>query len=75
MSHAENLNQSQQLAYELLKNQLNTYWNRPLTSTISMGFLVDFVRTLIEYSLLANNLARTLSVCLETLPCKLVDHK
>lgn len=71
----ENLNPSQQLAYELLKNEINTYWNRPLTSTISMTYLVEFVRKLIEYSLIANNLSRTLVVCLETLPCKLIDNK
>lgn len=71
----ENLNQSQQLAYELLKHEINTYWNRPLTSTISMSYLVEFTRKLIEYSLIANNLLRTLIVCLETLPCKLIDNK
>ncbi|CAF0942884.1 unnamed protein product [Adineta ricciae] len=74
-STEENLNPSQQLAYELLKNEINTYWNRPLTSTISMTYLVEFVRKLIEYSLIANNLSRTLIVCLETLPCKLIDNK
>ncbi|CAF1032693.1 unnamed protein product [Rotaria sordida] len=71
----ENLNQSQQLAYELLKNEINIYWNRPLTSTISMSYLIEFIRKLIEYSLIANNLSRTLIVCLETLPCKLIDNK
>ncbi|CAF4344916.1 unnamed protein product [Rotaria sp. Silwood2] len=71
----ENLNQSQQLAYELLKNEINIYWNRPLTSAISMSYLIDFIRKLIEYSLIANNLSRTLIVCLETLPCKLIDNK
>ncbi|CAF0744558.1 unnamed protein product [Rotaria sp. Silwood1] len=71
----ENLNQSQQLSYELLKNEINTYWNRPLTSTISMSYLIEFIRKLIEYSLIANNLSRTLIVCLETLPCKLIDNK
>ncbi|UJR33136.1 hypothetical protein I4U23_020593 [Adineta vaga] len=74
-STEENLNPSQQLAYELLKNEINTYWNRPSTSTISMTYLVEFVRKLIEYSLIANNLSRTLIVCLETLPCKLSDNK
>ena len=71
----ENLNQSQQLAYELLKNEINTYWNRPLISTISMSYLIEFVRQLIEYSLIANNFTRTLIVCLETLPCKLIENK
>jgi hypothetical protein len=71
----ENLNQSQQLAYELLKNEINIYWNRPLTSTISTSYLIEFIQKLIEYSLMANNLSRTLIVCLETLPCKLIDNK
>ncbi len=71
----ENLNSSQQLAYELIKNEINTYWNRPLTSTISMLYLIEFIRKLIEYSLIANNLSRTLIVCLETLPCKLIENK
>ncbi|CAM4779272.1 unnamed protein product [Rotaria magnacalcarata] len=74
-STEENLNQSQQLAYELLKHEINTYWNRPSTSTISMSYLLQFIRKLIEYSLIANNLARTLIVCLETLPCKFIDNK
>jgi len=71
----ENLNQSQQLAYELLKNEINTYWNRSLISTISMSYLIEFIRKLIEYSLIANNFSRTLIVCLESLPCKLIDNK
>lgn len=71
----ENLNTSQQLAYELLKSEINTYWNRPLISSISMSFLIEFLRQLIEYSLIANNFSRTLIVCLETLPCKLIDNK
>lgn len=71
----ENLNQSQQLAYELLKSEINNYWNRSSTSTISMSYLIKLLRKLIEYSLIANNLARTLIVCLETLPCKLIDNK
>jgi len=74
-STEENLNQSQQLAYELLKNEINTYWNRSLISTISMSCLTEFIRKLIEYSLIANNFSRTLIVCLETLPCKLIDNK
>ncbi|CAF0828089.1 unnamed protein product [Adineta steineri] len=71
----ENLNASQQISYELLKNEINTYWNRPLISTISMLYLIELLRKLIEYSLIANNLSRTLLVCLETLPCKLIDNK
>ena len=71
----ENLNASQQLAYELLKSEINTYWNRPLISSISMSFLIEFLRQLIEYSLIANNFSRTLIVCLESLPCKLIDNK
>ena len=75
MESSENLNQSQQLAYELLKNEINLVWDRPLTTTIAVPSLIDFIRKFIEYSLIANNLARTLVVCLETLPCKLIDHK
>ncbi len=71
----ENLNQSQQLAYELLKNEINISWNRPFISSISMSSLIEFIRKLIEYSLIANNFSRTLIVCLETLPCKLIDNK
>jgi hypothetical protein len=71
----ENLNQSQQLAYELLKNEINMYWNRSLISTISMSYLIEFLRQLIEYSLIANNFSRTLIVCLESLPCKLIENK
>jgi hypothetical protein len=40
-----------------------------------MSFLIEFIQKLIEYSLIANNLSRTLIVCLETLPCKLRDNK
>ena len=37
--------------------------------------MIEFIQKLIEYSLIANNLSRTLIVCLETLPCKLIDNK
>lgn len=73
--YLENLTSSQQLVYDLLKTEIKTYWNRPLISTISVVYLVEFVRKLIEYSLIANNFLRTLTVCLESLPCKLVDNK
>jgi hypothetical protein len=40
-----------------------------------MSYLIEFIRKLIEYSLIANNFLRTLIVCLESLPCKLIDNK
>ncbi len=46
-----------------------------MISTISMSYLIEFLRQLIEYSLIANNFVRTLIVCLETLPCKLIENK
>jgi hypothetical protein len=69
------MNPSRQLAYELLKIESNTYWNRPLSTSLSFSSLIEIIRKFIEYSLIANNLARTLTVCLESLPCKLIDQK